>query len=288
MSKLVCHCCGASSSPDGSSSFVKCSYCGSSISVAEFFKSISSNSIKALEDAGLDKSEQKNISRLFKNAQNYLDFEDFTKAKEVFEKILDIYPQHIESRLNSAICILYDKNISSLEKSKIVSNYCIKGIEPHQIIPEVKTILEKISYNLVTLAHKEINSENVAIIFGHSLDIIKKHSPRDEQINTYSKKIYESLTEQFDKDFSIKKERYSPSSTFLKTILMFSKFHDKFIPFGLSVSLYMKNNKKNIHPRSFDLIKNFEDELLPKNVSKIKSYKISMFGNIKEELVDYK
>ncbi len=206
MSTLVCHCCGASSSPDGSSSFVKCSYCGTSISVAEFFKSISSNTIKALEDAGLNKNEQKNISRLFKNAKNYLKFEDFSKAKEVFEKILEVYPQHIESRLNSAICILYNKELSALEKSKIASKYCTKGIDPHQVIPEVQSILEKISYNLVTLALKEINSKNVAIMFNYSVDIIKKYPPRDEQINSYSKNIYNSLTKQFDDDLKEKKK----------------------------------------------------------------------------------
>ncbi len=68
---------------------------------------------------------------------------------------------------------------------------------------------------------------------------------------------------------------------------MFSKFYNKFIVFGLSVSFYMKNNKENIHPRSLEFIKEFEDQLLPKNTSKIKSYKITMFGKIKEELVDY-
>lgn len=287
MSKLICHCCGASAKPTTSSQFVDCEFCGSSISAVEFFKSVSANTIKALEDFGLSEEEQKNISRLFNNAEIYLESEDFEKSREVFESILNIYPQHTESRLNCAICILYDKKLNSLEKSELAHNYCTKSIKPHQITPEIQAILENISYNLSTLAIKEQDSEDTFKIFTYSKNIILDLEHRDKIIYEYSQKLFQSFEKQIENNINNKKDQYSPNSSFLNTILNFSDFYPNFSSLGLSLCEFMKNNKKNIQSRALEMIPKLEDKLIPLHEGKIIKYSFSLFGGLKKTEIDY-
>lgn len=287
MSKLVCHCCGASITPTASQQFVKCEFCDSSVSVVEFFQSVSTNTIKSLEDAGLDDNEQKKISRLFKNAEIYLDSKDFNKAKEIFEDILNIYPQHLESRLNSAICILYNKELDLVNKAELAHNYCTKTIEPHQITPEVDTILKKISYNICTLAQKETISEKKFEIFNYSKNIIESYDERDKIVNDYCEALLKSCNKQFESNINDRKDKYSPNTTYLNTLHTFSKIYPKFAELGLTVCLYMKDNKKNIHPRSLEMLSVLEKDFFDICKSKVKQYSFGFFG-IKTAEVDYK
>jgi len=284
---LVCHCCGASIVPTASQQYVKCDFCGSSVSIVEFFQSVSTNTIKSLEDAGLDEDEQKKISRLFKNAETYLDSKDFNKAKETFESILDIYPQHLESRLNSAICILYDKSIEILTKAELAHNYCTKTIEPHQITPEINVILKKISYNICTLSQKEQISERKFEIFNYSKNIINTYEDRDKLINEYCETLFKSCNKQFENSINEKKDKYSPNTTFLNTLHIFSKIYPKFSELGLTVCLYMKDNKKSIHPRSLEKLSVLESDFSKICKSKVKRYSFGFFG-VKTSEIDYK
>tara|TARA_B100000989_G_scaffold80962_1_gene57747 strand:+ start:604 stop:1473 length:870 start_codon:yes stop_codon:yes gene_type:complete len=287
LDKVVCHSCGASATPSNKSNFIECEFCGSSISLVDFFKNVSSNTIKSLEEFGLNEEEQKEVARKFNNAEIYLESEDYEKAKELFETILDVYPQHIESRLNAAVCTLFSKKLNPLEKSKLAHNLCTKSIQPNLITPEINSQLENISYNIATFAMKELNTDNTFEMFLLSKNIINNYPPRDEYILKYSEKLFKTYEEKIEADLNHKKDKYSPNTTFLNTIINFSELYPKFSNLGLSLSLYMKDNKKNIQSKSLELIPIIEDKLLNMNNSEVVKYTFSLFGGIKKTLINY-
>ena len=84
MSSIICHCCGASNSPDPELSIILCKYCKSELSVLEFYKKLSSNSIESLKEAGLSDEEQKLISRLTEDAQTLIQVKDYKIARDLF------------------------------------------------------------------------------------------------------------------------------------------------------------------------------------------------------------
>ena len=178
---INCHSCGASCKLDNTKQYIICEYCGGSISQVAFFKNVSVNTIEALAEAGLNDEESKKVSRLFENGKILFDSCDYEKARDQFEKILEIYPKHIDSRLHCVMCVLHDKNLSFTDKGDIALNY-YKAIDQNLITPELNEIISGISYNVASLSKSETNSMIVFELFATSVYIQKTFEDRDKII----------------------------------------------------------------------------------------------------------
>ncbi len=250
---LVCPSCGASSSPDPEFSFINCEYCGASISVAAFYKDLSENSLESLANVGLSDDEQKQVARLIKNAESYLETGDFEDAKSQYKEILKIYPQHISSRLNISRCHLLDRSVKTLDRCEFAFKY-VQSVKNSEKDPEITKIIQSISYDMASLGKETVSGLETIKIFEMSKNCNCESTERDELIDGYLKIKTKNFIEKIEKDLIKGKAKYSPKSTDLDYLISLSKFNLSAKAFCLSIKRYLEDNEKSMHKRSLEKI----------------------------------
>ena len=275
MSNLICHCCGASNSPNPDVSIIKCTYCKSELSVLDFYKDLSLNSLKSLEEADLSEDEQKNISRLMSDAETFLQVNDFNTAKLRFEEILKIYPQNIISRLQIAKCILQDISIEKKERFESVLKYC-NLVKMNNLEPEIVEILKSISFDLASLAKFSTNGLEALDFFEISKECFNDNPERDELIYDFLKPKYDDFKNKIYSNFN-KNKNYSPSITEISIAISYYKHLVEGKGLCLSIYDWININKKTIHPRSLEKMDDLKKASID-YVGKYESFEKKLFG----------
>jgi hypothetical protein len=275
---LICPSCGASAEPDGSAAYVKCVYCSSSISVAEFFKSSSTDTLSSLMEEGLSEDEMKTMARLFDGAENFIQLGEFENAKNNFLEILKISPNHLPSKFNLALCVLHSKEGTPIERAEKASKYISMGAEEYELVPELLKIRDSVAYNIASIGLSQTNSIETVKMFDISKDLIKENKDRDDLMNNYLKDLFNKMKGNFEKDLQKGKNNYCPNLTLLNMISGFSKNSIEFANLGASVAYHIIVNKKNMSSKVKDEIPNFKKTILERCQDNFISYDFGWTG----------
>ena len=257
MSSIICHCCGASNSPDPEKSITICKYCKSELSVLEFYKKLSSNSIESLKQAGLSDEEQKLISRLTDDAQTLIQVKDYKTARERFEEILKIHPQHSISRLKTAKCILLDLSINKKERCESVLRYC-SIIKSSELEPKIVDLLKSISFDMASLAKYSVNGLETLELFEISKECFQEHKERDQMIYSFLEPKYIEFEKKIKSNIS-RNPNYSPSVTEINIAISISKFVSEAKGLCLTMHDWITINKKTSHQRALDKVEDLKN-----------------------------
>ena len=281
MSSLICHGCGSTNAPDTSVSYISCEYCGASISVAAFYRGLSANSLESLVDAGLSDTDQTQVSKLMEDASEYMNAGDIPSAKDRLEKLLQIYPKHIPSRLNLAKCILRDTNVDARERSKIVVNHCLNVPEPLKT-PEITMMIDGIAFDLASLAIHSVNGLDTLHLFDISHQISGNNKERDVLVEGYVSPVLEKFVTKMRSGIKKKKSSFCPSATELELLLHISKYNEAGKSFCLTMENWISENSKKMHPRALEKLDDLA-KIANDFTGDFVVFKVGLFG-IKEEL----
>jgi hypothetical protein len=275
---LNCPSCGASTSPDGSSTIVTCEYCAASISVAEFFKESSGDSINSILDTGLSDQESIEISRLVEGSEFYLSSGEFKRAKVNLEKILEALPGHLPSRFNLAQCELFSGEGTSIERAKNASRLVENSAQAHEMVPELLKLKEAISYNITSIGLQSIDARETIECVKISLALCDQHQERDNLISDFYEKIYVSQFVQFERELKEKKKKYSPNQTILNIVSAGAPYCQNLCDFGATLIVHLDKNPKSINPKIADIVPQFREIIYSNCSDKIRKVDVGMFG----------
>jgi hypothetical protein len=269
MSGLNCHSCGASCSPDGGTYFVDCEYCGASISVAEFFKQSSSDTLAALSDAGLSDEESKTISRLFEGAEHHLQISEYEMAQRNFEEILKIYPRHIPSRLNLANCLLFDPKSEPIERAKRVKEHVLNANSGHEEIPEITALKQSIAFNVASMGSRLSNGMDSIEMFSISEEIAENNVDRDKLVEKFFESLYPKIGGRIESGLKQDKKEFSPSGTDLTIMIAGSKYLETYRNLCSKMYRHLNLNQRHVHKKSTDYLDRLKECAGSQNASEV-------------------
>ncbi|MDR1914922.1 MAG: hypothetical protein LBQ68_10650 [Clostridiales bacterium] len=281
MSALNCPSCGAGVSPDGSASYVVCDYCGVSISVAEFFKEGSTNTLQYFADAGLSEEETKAIARLSENAMLFIEASDYRKAKQTFEQILTLAPSHLPSRFNLALCELYSGEGSPLERAKASVNLSKVSAKDHQMIPQIFAQKESIAYNIASIGFKQENVFDAINFFQLSLSLVDRHTERDKLIADFFAGILQKCKKTMDNEFASKGKKYSPNRTFLEILQAGAPYCSDLADLGATLLFYARDFPAAINNKIKECLTTLQQIVLQYCRNELTRIQFGILGGIK-------
>jgi hypothetical protein len=258
MAALNCHSCGATSAPDPNVSFINCEYCGASISVAAFYKGLSSNSLESLAEAGLSEDEQRTVARLVDDSSAFMNAGDLAAAKDRLESVLKVYPGHIPSRLNLAKCLLKETAVDVKQRCETVLNYC-EIVAEHQKDTEITSMIDGIAFDMASLATSSVNGFETLKLFELSTKISLKHDARDLLINTFVEPLFEKFKTKMNDGINEKKSSFSPSTTDIELLCEMSRYNYPAKGYCLTLAEWINDNSGNVHRRTLDKVSNIMD-----------------------------
>jgi hypothetical protein len=254
MSTLICHSCGAGSSPDGSANFTKCEYCGAAISVAKFFKDSSTDTLASLVEAGLSEDESKKISRLFKDAEHQIKISEYATARGNFEEILKLYPGHIPSRINLANCLLFNTDNDPLERGKRVRDHLINANSAYQETPEIIDLKSSVAFNIASMGANITDGMKTIELFKISKQVSNENVERDKLIRNFYEELSPKLLSRVQNGLKKSKGKFSPSVTDLKIMIEGSCYEPSIKNLCTKMYQHMIKNKNLIHKRSLEML----------------------------------
>ena len=254
MSNLICHSCGAGSSPDGLATFAKCEYCGAAISVVEFFESSSTDTLASLTKAGLSDDESKKISRLFEDAEHQIKVGEYGVAKGNFEEILKLYPGHIPSRINLANCLLFDSESDALLRGQRARDHLLSANSAYQEIPEIIDLKSSVAFNIASMGINTTDGMKTIELFKISKQVSSENLERDQLIMDFYKTLSPKLLSRVKKGLKTSKEKFSPSVTDLNIMIDGYSFEPSIKQLCTEIYQHMLKNKGSIHKRSLEML----------------------------------
>ena len=261
MSILSCPSCGSSAEPNGSAAYTNCSYCQCTISVADFFSSSSSNTLEALKDYGLDDDEQKKFAKLLDKAEFYLDANEYAKASNIFEDCLDVFPKHLPSRFNLALCELYSKDVNVVEKSLRAEKIISASAVSYQLIPELIKIRDSISFNIASMGVMKNNSGDALTLFNISRRISEDNKSRDDLVIEYFDTVYERLKHWFDREIKNKKKSFTINKGQLDLIVYGAAYSKDLANLGATIFLFFKDYPEAISGKIKNIVNESEEAI---------------------------
>ena len=254
MTKLICHSCGAGSSPDGLAHFAECEYCGAAISVVEFFKNSSTDTLASLSEAGLSEDESKKISRLFEDAEHQIKVSEYATARGNFEEILKIYPGHIPSRINLANCLLFNYENDPLERGQRVRDHLINASSAYQEIPEIIDLKSSVAFNIASMGVNITDGMKTIELFKISKQVSNENVERDKLIRDFYEELSPKLLSRVQKGLKTSKGMFSPSVADLKIMIHGSSYEPSIKHLCTKMYQHMIENKNSIHKRSLEML----------------------------------
>lgn len=282
MAGLACHSCGANNQPDGGASYIVCQFCGSSMSVASFFKESSTNTLAALADAGLSDDESKKIARLFDDAEHYIEMNEYDSAKRSFEDILKIYPRHLPSRLNLANCLIYDNKLTPLERGLKVKEFIQGASAKNQDIPEILAIKESIAFNLAAMGEKLTNGIDALKLIQISAEMQPVHKERDALAKRFFENLHTKLDARVRQGFKDSGKKYSPTQNDIEIMVVGSSYCVAMANLCAAIHYHFKNNKDSIHQKLL-LLQDRIREGAVKADNQVTVFTFSLFSSVKEK-----
>jgi len=253
MQKLICHCCGASNSPNPSVSHVSCEYCSAAISVTAFYKDLSTSSLESLREAGMSEEESKQVSRLIQAAEEFLSVDDISRAKVSYEEVLKLYPSHLPSRMNLARCILLDREINMIARCESATKY-VGMIAEHQKDPEILALIDGLAFDMASFAKEQVNGLDALSIFQMSKRCSLHMLERDTIVSDFIKPLKEKAIQKIRKGIKKDKRKYSPSATEIELLLQYADFDEESRGWCLTLANWLEVNSSKIHARSAEKI----------------------------------
>jgi hypothetical protein len=281
---LNCPTCGASSEPEGTACYVTCSYCASSISVVEFFRKSSSDNISSLSEAGFTKDEMTTIARLIDKVTFNLEISDFKNAKLSLSEVLAMHPQHLPSRFNLALCMLYSGEATALERAKQAAKTVLAASQEHEMIPELLVLRNSIAYNIASVAIAQSNTYDTIAILNESYKILQVHSERDVLVYDFYQKVFQNQFLLFNRELKIKKKKYIPNQTLLNVVLAGAPYNQDLCDFGGTIlllldekiSLFSSTRAENA--KIINMMDEFREVVYANCSDKISKVNFGMFG----------
>lgn len=273
-----CPACGAGAEPDGSSSYVVCKYCSSSISVAEFFKEASSDTLSSLTEKGLDDEDLKKVSRIVEKAEFYLESSDFKKASVLFDEVLTIAPRHLPSRFNLALSELYSAEGSAIEKAKKAASLIENSASEHELIPDLIAMKESIAYNTASIGLRQTNAFETIELLDLSRAIVPLHEKRDALVTKFFDDVYQKQKAVFDRELKSKKRKYSPNRTTVDLILAGASFSKNLSNFGATILLFLDENKSSVNNKIEAHLSELREKVVRHCSENVQKIKFGVFG----------
>jgi hypothetical protein len=275
---LNCPSCGAGVSPDGSAAYVTCEYCKTSISVAEFFRESSTNTIQYLADAGLSEEESKKVAKFLEGATLFVNSGEYLKAKQKYEEVLALAPGHLPSRFNLALCELYSGKETPLARAKTAVNIVNAAAASHQMIPELLSQKESIAYNIASVGLGQMDVFDTIKFIQLSKSIVTSHAERDELIANFFANIEQKQRKIVLQEIKVKGKKYSPSRTLLELILAGSPYCPNLADLGATLLLYLHDEPTSVNSKIKDILGNLHKTVLTYCHDEIASINFGFFG----------
>lgn len=278
MSILQCPSCGAGAEPAGAVSYVVCTYCSCAISLAEFYKESSSITIDALKDYGLTEEENISLAKTLDHAHLYLEANDYIKASQLFSDCLSIFPKHLPSRFNLALCTLYDDELSRFEGAKKAKKLLDVSAKDYELNPELMLIRESISFNIASVGLNIGNSTETIKLLELSKEICGDHPVRDQLIREYFDDIFVRQDKWFKNEIQLKKRDFSINNTLLDLLSSGAPYSQDLANLGATILLFLKDHPSAINSKITGRIKEFENVVLEFCSNEVEIVKIGLFG----------
>jgi len=257
---------------------VTCQYCQSSISVAEFFKEASSETVRNLQDKGLTDEEMLKVSRLLEGAEFFIDSGDYKKAQGNLNDVLCLAPSHLPSRFNLALCELYSGIGTSEERAMRAAKLVSNAAKDYEMIPDLLKLKETIAYNICSIGLTHCNAQETMKFINISKSLVSDYKDRDKLIMNFYEDVFLGQKKIFDAEVNLRRKGYSPNQTTLNFIIAGAAYSQNLADLGATILLHLDENKSAMHSKISPMISELRENVLLNCSNEIDKLKFGIFG----------